>query len=451
MANRRPQEWQRKQREHTFSRQAALIFGLLCCVNGGLFASKESESRILGTAESDETRVCLSLRVLSTRVTDALASNRPIPDECLNLAGLSYVEGYLIDQESPKDVILYGLRSKKRPGLSLDDLIVNIRAVVNAEHPYCSLDPTRESTIALQRLFASSEEMNSLEDMKALFEKVKSTVGPQETLIGGVPRNSRHAHVMIEADYHMKRVSQGHITIDDVKSCLDRSLSEAAGMIKKGEPSPAAGVSMARFWFHIEDGAPTFQEGTNIVAIEDCNVVILTEKQKATASGELVDVLNEDDHQAMAFAREMSDYLSTLDPVAVPIYADLIQLYRLRALLLSMEFKDAFESIGWSFATFCRKYKYQNDKLMPPSLPGLANYKEWTYEASRGPTVYQYMLFPIVCGGVGQDMTVEKESFREQFASRLFSFCIVAILERPSQDVLAWEVQAPFDREAILN
>ena len=384
-------------------------------------------------------RIFVSLRKVQQDVHEYVAAGKGVPSECLHLAGLAYLEGYTVQRNDPADITLFGLKSVNRPSLRLDDLIVNMRTIASAaDYPYCSLDPSKESTIALQRLFASPPEMNSLEQMMAFFQEVDKTVGPQEIVIGGVPRNSRHAHVMIDADYHMKKVSQGHISVDGITSYLDHSLNEAAGKIKNGEPAPATRMSMSRFWFHIGEGSPKFQQGTNIVAIDECSIVVLTEKQKATASGDLVDVVEDDPH-AMAFAADMSDYLST-PGTTVPVYADLENLFRLRALLLSMNHERAFESIGWSFATYMQEYKYQGERHMARSVPGLANYKEWTHEVSNDSMVYSYMLIPMVCGGVGMDMSVGNDNYREDLASRLFSFRMAALMARPSKDALSWKV-----------
>ena len=383
-------------------------------------------------------RVFVSLRALSQTVYSCLASGKRIPEKIQTLFGISYIEGYIVQDKNPKDIILFGLTSENRPSLRLDDMIANMRIIANrSAYPYCSLDPKSENTIALQHLFSTAGSMNSTVEMKAFFKKIQDTVGPQEVVIGGVPRNSRHAHVMIDADYHMKKVSQAHISIDGVTSYLDHSLNEAVDKIKNGKPVPASKASMARFWFHIGKGSPKFQQGTDIVAIDHCNVVILTEKQKATASGELVDVI-EDDIHAIAFANEMSEYLSIPGFSTVPIYAELENLFRLRAILLSIEYQGAFKSIGWSFSSFIPEYKYQEEKLMNPSIPGLANYKEWTHEVSSGVMTYTYTLFPMVCGGVGMDMSVGKADYREDLASKLFSFRMAVLLARPSKDSLVW-------------
>ena len=392
------------------------------------------EANILDLPKGSE-RVCLSLRVLSSRVLEAESKKARIPEELLRLSGIGYLEGFIIDEAEEKDIILIGRRSKDRPVLHLDDLIVGMRNVRRSlVHPHCSLDPRPEDTRALQNLFESVKSLGSLSEMRAFIQRVKSLVGPQQVVVGGVPRNSRHAHVMIDADYHMKKVSQGHIAVSGVSSYLDLSLEEA---MSSGASSPMT-VSMARFWFHIGEGAPTFQEGKGIVWIDKCPVVVLAEKQGATPSGRLFDV-EEDDPIATAFTENLSNEFTNVAD-SVPVYADLENLFRLRALLLALQFRNSHSKTGVDFRSLLSKYTCVDEAPMDPSLPGLANYRQKSRRFTSGSKVYDLYLLPIVCGGVGMDMATYEWSFSESQNRWLFSFRMAALLARPSRNSLAWIV-----------
>jgi len=78
---------------------------------------------------------------------------------------------------------------------------------------------------------------------------------------------------------------------------------------------------------------------------------------------------------------------------------------------------------------------------MDPSMPGLANYKEWTHEVSNGSVIQRFMLFPMVCGGVGMDMSVGPNDYREDLASKMFSFRMAALMARPSKKSLFWMIE----------
>ena len=72
----------------------------------------------------DTVRLCISLRVLSERVSKALTEKSPLSEEIQHLYGIGYLEGFIIDQTGKKDIILVGRKSPKHPSLHLDDLIV---------------------------------------------------------------------------------------------------------------------------------------------------------------------------------------------------------------------------------------------------------------------------------------------------------------------------------------
>ncbi|MFB0519826.1 MAG: DUF1598 domain-containing protein [Desulfatiglandales bacterium] len=379
---------------------------------------------------SETKRICVSLRVLSQRATKALTEKSALPKQLQDLCGIGYLEGFIVDETGDKDLILVGRKSKKRPCLYLDDLIVNMRNIGKSQsHPFCSLDPYNENMLALEELYRSNQSSQSPEEMEAFFKKLKSTVGPQKVLIGGVPRSSRHAHVMIDADYHMKKVSQGHIELPGITSSVDRLLAE--------KKASSTGVHRNRHWFHIDANSPTFQEAEGIVWIESCPVIVLTEKQKVTSSGELYDV-KEDDPLAIAFTKELSKEFPNLTE-CVPVYADLENLFRLRSLLLAMKHHLSLAKVGWDFPSFLSEYTYQKESPMMANLPGLANWKKQVEELPN-----QIIISSVtICGGVGMDMEVVNEAFDDSHNAWLHSFRMEALFKRPSKDELIWEVPAP--------
>lgn len=114
--------------------------------------------------------------------------------------------------------------------------------------------------------------------------------------MGDVPNSSRHAHVIIEADYHMKQVSQGLATVPGVTSQIDRSLMEAEQALRE-KAMPAMGTSAARFWFHLAKNCPVFLADDGVVRVKNCAVVVLTEKQRCSADGTLFDSGEEDERR----------------------------------------------------------------------------------------------------------------------------------------------------------
>lgn len=386
---------------------------------------------IVAPASAGE-RINLSLRVLALE-----ARQRPEQPDVATLAGISRLEGYVIVPEDG-DVILMGERLVGRPTLHLDDLAVNIRNAWSAEpQPYCSLDPRPQDVLALNRLLSSGEVMTSVADMENYFARLKEGWGPQMVVVGGVPPDSRHAHVMIDADYHMKKLSQGLAHVDGVPSCIDLYIRDAENDIRRGDRSPGSGMSMSRFWFHLAKGAPSFQANNaqTIVCLENCAVVVLTEAQRAAADGSLFDS-GGDDPQAKAFASELSAHLEKAAR-QVTEYAELDNLFRLNVLVQAMNNQSAPEKAGLDLDFFMREYECRMKKPMPPSLPGLANSRTARVSFTPGNSTREYILFPMVCGGVSMESDASAE-FGRAHAPQLEHLRQAVLASRPNRDTLCW-------------
>jgi len=378
-------------------------------------------------------RICLSLRVLSVEATKV-----PLRKEVENLAGIGWLEGFVIDPDN-RDVILIGRRTPKWPILHIDDLVVNMRNIWNKEpDPYCSLDPQPENIRDLNHLASKAGVVNSVDQMHRFFNQVKEACGTQSVVVGGVPRNSRHAHVMIDADYHMKKVSQGLVQLKGIRSCLDIVLDEAKTQVDKiGRISPM-GMSMSRFWFHVAKGEPTYQESEGIVSLDRCSVVLLTEKQRSTVDGTLYDSCEDDPH-ANAFAQEFSECFPKASSL-VPEYAELENLFRLNAVLRAMLLRNAANQAKLDLGFFLKDYNYKRETTMPSSLPGLANYKEARGEITQGGHLYQYVLFPMVCGGVSMEINIDERRFAGTKSKEMNHLRELALSSRPSLGALSWHL-----------
>lgn len=390
----------------------------------------------IGHPSKTQERICLSLRVLSIE-----AKKIPLRKEVENLAGIGWLEGFVVDPDN-RDVILIGRLTPKWPALRMDDLVVNMRNIWKKEpYPYCSLDPWPKNVLELNRLASKAGNVTSVDQMHRFFKQLKEAWGPQRVVVGGVPMNSRHAHVMIDADYHMKKVSQGLVQLAGIRSGIDIVLDEAKRQIDKTGKIPPLGMSMSRFWFHVGKGEPTYQESEGIICLDRCSVVVLTEKQQSTVDGALYDS-DEDDPQASVFAQELSERFQKVATV-VPEYAELENLFRLSAVLRAMLFRDAVDRARLDLGFFLEDYKYMSETAMPPSLTGLANSKEVQGQVKQGGSLYQYVLFPIACGGVSMEINIDSRNFAKTKQVQLDKLMKSVISSRPGIETLSWHLPVP--------
>jgi len=411
---------------------AALLFFALLAVTAEAGTPPDQN-----TAAGEE-EVCLSLRVLAKHADDAVAKGLPLGQEASELAGIGWVEGYMADPANA-DIILVGTRSADRPVLHLDDLAAVLKNLAAKNPPpYCSLDPKPENVLKMHRVLAAFTPKTP-GGAKAVLEQLQEAVGPQQTVIGGVPRESRMAHVMIDADYHMKKVSQGLVQVPGVSSTLDRIIAAAEKAISAGKEPANSGVAQSRFWFHLrKDASPAFSTADGIVWLDACPVGLLTERQRYTAEGRLYDS-GEHDPWAEAFAAEMSAQFDELTR-SVPAYADLENLFRLRALCSAMVQRGDLQKAGVDLGYFRDRHRPALDTPMPDAMPGLANAREWNTCVERGNTEYRYALAPIICGGVSMDTPVKASQFRPDRTGKREQVKQAALASRPDADTLAWSV-----------
>lgn len=284
---------------------------------------------------------CMSLTGYFSELNRLVHAGEAIPDELEKLNGLSWLAGYAVD-ETNNDIVLIGKNQPTRPAYHAEDLIVNLQNVFDSTAaPYCSLDPIPENVLRLNQCLAAKTD-----DFESTIKACREAIGGQKVVVGGVPRNSCHARIMIYADYDMKKLSQGLIKDTGIRSCIDFSVQDSA----RRNNNPELGSSMSRFWFHIKESSmlsnyPNFVENNGFVLINECPVVVLTEKQISDEKGNLSDNKRGEDKTAEAFASEMSDKFSELTD-KYEVFAELENMFRLQACLRAMKASEAIKEAG---------------------------------------------------------------------------------------------------------
>lgn len=396
------------------------FFSVLFCVTTWLWPS----SAAAGPLSYKGPHIAVSMRALAQRSSGSSSARN-------SLYGVSKIEGFVVDGDN-QDIIIIGQRSSRHPQYHLDDLAVNMRTIWDkTEALYCSLDPRPQDVRNVMQILSENANVASPEDRRRVIQQVKEIWGSQTVRIGGIPRESRHAHIMIDADYHMKKVSLGLIKLAGISSYLERKASQGEEYIRAGKDMPGSEITINRFWFHMKEGYPTFREARDIVWLEESPVVLLTAKQNATQTGELFDA-QEDDPQAVAFAENFSNRFEQ-SAAQVPSYASLKNLYRLRALLQAMYNMRADSNSGLDLGFYLNTYRYQMERSMPDSFPGLVNHKETYVDVSKG---FKKWSFPMMYGGVNMEMDITEEQFRAD--AKLNKMRKTVISARPALGSLSW-------------
>lgn len=409
-----------------FQKSIKWLFLLLACLSCGLAQAEINEH-----PKNSMERTCISLTTLERHLR-----NGDISDTAFSLAGIGWFEAAIVDK-GQRDVILCGRTAQHWPHLTLDDFVVNLKNVMLDEHyPYCSLDPAPKNIKKLNTVMSQKVDISNPENLNEWLMRIKQSVGPQEVVVGGIPKDSNHAFVMIAADYHMKKLSQGHVTIDNIPSLLDISIADMMEEIQQGK-DPAMTASMSRFWFHIKDGHPKVSMDSDAVLLEDCDVVVLTEKQRANADGVLSDS-NEDDIQATRFAENLSRNFQDAATV-VDSYAQLENLYRLHSLIQAIK-KTKIADHFFDFSFFLKQYRYRYGYSIKSTLPGLVNAKFKTITKKDARYIQKFKLLPIVAGGVSMEVIFHDSQMNRQSTDTTAILAKDVIRSRPAVDTLYWKV-----------
>jgi hypothetical protein len=161
----------------------------------------------------------ISLRGLEEALAAVVREEGQLPDEMRFLAGLQRIE-YVFVYPEQNDIVLAGYAegwqvdargnmvgvTTGRPVMQLDDLLIALRTAQEAARGgiLCSIDPT-EAGLARVRSMSATLALAGA-GVGDLAEAMARELGPQNIRFGGVPPESRFAHVLLGADYRMKRL-----------------------------------------------------------------------------------------------------------------------------------------------------------------------------------------------------------------------------------------------------
>jgi hypothetical protein len=196
----------------------------------------------------------VSLRRLAAALEERRRQGLPPTDELQNLAGLARVEYVFVDPQA-RDIVLAGPaegwtvnaegqlvgRTSGEPPLQLDDLVVALRAardqLTTHELITCSIDPTEEGA----RRFSRQMKSQGANPTPAAIARLEAAAGPQQITITGIPPGSRFAHVLVSADYAMKRLGMNleKSPVDGLPSYLE---------LLQADSAPAPQRAMPRWW-----------------------------------------------------------------------------------------------------------------------------------------------------------------------------------------------------------
>ncbi len=243
----------------------------------------------------------------------AAQANGKLPEGIRFVKGFTWFFGYIVDREHG-DVILLGVKDPARPPIDIDCLVTALKAVAEDKIPRCSLDEHPDPRF-------------------------------QKSVVGGVPWQSRWAEIMIDADYDMKKVCQGHLDpkVPGLMSWYDRELTDAYWNTRyRGSGSSN---TQDRWWFNFDSNIDRglVSDERDLVVLHRNPVRLSTERKVNGQYGTgTIDYFGE------RFAQDFSNNMSLLGK-HYPNVAQLEALYRLYDLAFHLNNVSRFQAPGARF------------------------------------------------------------------------------------------------------
>jgi hypothetical protein len=352
----------------------------------------------------------VSLPRLEKAVQLRFAQGQRPTDAMRNLAGLQRVQ-YLFVYEDTGDVVLAGPAedwlangegrtvgaTSGAPLLQLDDLVVVLRNSAEQGTFGCAITPTRDNLEAAQAYLAVAGK-KPLPAGTAAREKwvagLREKLGLQEIEVHGIEPGSHAARILVEADYHMKRIGMGlEPGVRGVTSYLDSM------QLARGENPPAMGV--LRWWFTLGDGAIRADAGRASFEMRGPSVKVLSENERLTQQGERIHTGKSEELNAQfaaSFTREF-DALAA----KYPVYAELRNVFDLAVVAALLKQERVFDRSSWQASHWLDAQSYQVAvETAPTKVMSIANYR----------VIDQRTLVAGVSGGVEVNAAAKCQSDR---------------------------------------
>lgn len=440
-----------------FVRTGLLLGCTLGCLAEGGEAQREDPPPV---------RRVLSLRQLQ-HTLEGSAAGSPASQEAHLLGGLTSVDGFMVDS-AEHDVILIGRVDPRAPSCHVDDLTVALRNVwgLYAEDdahkqrltPGCSLEPDEDSNAELAHLADRVRAADSSAAALLIEEWTARCRRLQRVDIWGIPRQTRFAAAMLQADYEMKALVDGtdHLELGGFYSLHDTTMNEARSGASRGERISAGPRQVNRFWFH--PGEVGVSSGADLLLISACRVALLTEARHiAVESG--IGTPGREGRADAALPRPESERLSAASDLAQafaaqftrryaeiaverPVFAELGQLFRLVLLAELLHAGDSFSVAGLDPGFLLRQYELQ-PAVLPDALPGRprisAIRQRGEFDGQSGVLTVRLMS----CGGVAIRFDLTQVTAVSDSSGDLENLRRAILASREGAQDLSWRIDTP--------
>lgn len=325
----------------------------------------------------------VSLTQLEREASKRLTEGRPIVETMKNLAGITQLKYVVVDPKS-RDVLIggpseawkydsngnpVGVKSG-RPTLQLDDLVTVLRTFSNdgSQNFGCSFNPRPEGLQQLQAFVEKSNARGPLDSgaVKGWVNQLQSKLGPQDIELWGVPRDSRVARVVTEADYRLKMIGIGKLEGGPHVPSIFELLTV--------EEQKSSKLDALRWWLTMKYDAILHSPDHNVFEIQGPSVQCLSENQYLTEKGERVGT-GKADATNRTFAANFTQHYAELAQRDIA-FADLQNVFDLALVAALLKNEGIANRIGWEAGSFAPHGMYEPAVYAAPrEVESVANHR----------------------------------------------------------------------------
>jgi hypothetical protein len=357
----------------------------------------------------------VSLTRLEKEIAKRLADGEPVLETMKRLAGLSKIQYVFIYPEEHEIVLggpaegwMYtgqgtpvGIESG-RPILQLDDFVTVLRTFSPGGNGIfgCLIVPRKEGLKRVDQFVRQSNAAGPLRagGSRRFAGQLGDLLGLQDVIVQGIPKDSRAARVIVEADYRMKLIGIDKLDAGkDIPSYFD--------LLTRNFSETPASMNALRWWLTMKYDSILHSPDRNVFEITGSSVQCLSENERITAAGERIHT-GQSGLINTLFAQNFSNHYEGL-AMRDPVFADLQNVFDLALVAALIRRERADQRLGWDQGVFRADGNFRTALYEPAEeLMSVVNHRKY-----RGKEVVVQ-----VAGGVRADlMRVVKNNkmFRE--------------------------------------
>ena len=298
-------------------------------------------------------RRCVSLRLLEQECQRQLERQEPGLSAAVRyLAGLQRIDYLFVDQQS-RDIVLAGPAegfapdfqgrmvglTTGRPPLHLEDLVVALNsAFLSRSAIGCSIDPEPSRMVRMREFIRKNSSATSAATAARRYRQMAEILGLQSVSVFGVPGESHFAHVLVEADFRMKRISLG------VEPSGVRGLQSHLSLLRP------QGNSIQRWWFVPYYEALNASEDRTAYQLLGQRAQLLAQEEIAQDDGERTNAAFTR-ASTERFAKMFTEHFPELAKKS-PVFAEMQNLFDLAVIAALLRKESLPQRLGWEMSLF---------------------------------------------------------------------------------------------------